>query len=345
MPFLLILVLQIISHTFASPLGIQEEWSRVSDPLIMDHNYETRFYALPLNGEVAHLQKFWSGDYWPLNRGNINYRWNASPTFNMPSPSLIQAQSMSQQELAQLSPAEKFDLLNGRYSYPLKQEVIGISNPNAQYWEGICHGWAPAAMNHNEPTPKNLKNRDGIMVPFGSSDIKGILSYYYAYPYHVPDTHQVGRRCNENDCIPDLNAGAFHIVLTNKVGLEKIGFIADMAANKEVWNHPIMSYNSKILSDGHGPASNSAPGTTRTVLINTTINYSDESDNNWNTVQGTRLQHIATMKLSYLVEINVYGQIIGGEWRSVKKPDFLWTMERPARFIGTFSKLSGLLND
>lgn len=344
MPFYLILSL-FISSAFASPLGPQEGWSQVSDPLIMQRDYETRLYALPSRGEVALLRKFWSSDYWPLNKGNINQRWNASPNFSSPSPSLSLARNMSQQELAQLSPAEKFDLLNGRYYYPLKQEVIKNSNPHAQYWEGICHGWAPAAMNHNEPTPKTLKNRDGILIPFGSSDIKGILSYFYAYPYHVPDTHQVGRRCEEERCLPDLNAGAFHIVLTNKIGIDKTGFIADMAANQEVWNHPIMSFDSVVTNDSRGPRETSAPGTTRVVTVNTTINYVDESDNSWNTVIGTGLQKITRVKFSYSLEINVYGQVIGGEWRSLKKPDFLWTMERPARFTGNYARLAELLND
>ncbi len=344
MPFCLILSF-FISSAFAAPLGPQEGWSQVSDPLIMQRNFETRLYALPNRGEVAHQRKFWSGDYWPLNKGLINQRWNASPNFSFPSPSLTLARSMSQPELAQLSPAEKFDLLNGRYYYPLKQEVIKNSNPQALSWEGICHGWAPAAMNHNEPTPKVLKNRDGIIIPFGSSDIKGILSYFYAYAHRVPNTYQVGRRCESNNCYPDLNAGAFHIVLTNKIGLDKTGFIADVAANQEVWNHPIISYEAVVTNESRGARADSAPGTKRTVTFNTKINYLDESDNSWNTVLGTNLQRITTVRLSYMLEINVYGQVIGGEWRSQKKPDFLWTMERPARFTGNYLRLAELLND
>lgn len=351
MALYLLLTLLLTPLSFASPLSIQEKWSAVSDPLIMGSNFETRFFALPLGGQVTNKKRFWSGDYWPLNKGNINRRWNASANFTTPSPTAAQARSMAQQDLAQLSPAEKFDLFNGRYDYPLKQAVIKIADPAAQNWEGICHGWAPASINHNEPTPKLLKNPDGILIPFGSSDIKGILSYYYAYPYQVPNTHQVGRRCNdsrlalEEDCERDLNAAAFHIILANKIAMENEGFIADVNRFKEVWNHPIMSYQSSVLNDNRGARGTSAPGTVRTVKVNTRVVYGDEAPNNWNPLLGTPLQKMDSAEFTYMLEIDVYGQIIGGEWSSIRRPDFLWTKEKSTSFTGNFKRLPELLND
>ncbi len=305
---------------------------------------------MPMKAEVTHRQKFWSGDYWALNKGNINFRWNASKNFPSASPSLAQLKNMSSQEIAQLSPAEKFDLLNGRYHYPLKAEVQKNSNPDAKGWEGICHGWAPAAMNHNEPTPKTLMNPDGVLIPFGSSDIKAVLSYYYANPYQVPDTHQVGRRCfnsrvtRERDCKQDLNPGAFHIILVNKIAFENEGFIADLSRYKEVWNHPIMWYESTMENE-RGPRNNSAPGTVRTVKINTKIIYADETKNYWDTVQGTSLQKVDSAKFSYILEIDANGQIIGGEWKSLHRPDFLWNKAKPTSFLPAYVKLADLLND
>lgn len=339
------------SLSFAAPLEIQERWSNVSDPLIMSRNYEIRFFALPLSGVVNRKQRFWSGDYWALNKGNINKRWHAGGSFKLASPTFEQAKALTIEQLAQFSPAEKFDLLNGRYDYPLKHEVIKIADPNAKNWEGICHGWAPAAMNHNEPTPKSLRNRDGLVIPFGSADIKAILSYYYAYPYQVPNTHQVGRRCddsainNNNDCKKDLNAGAFHIILSNRIGLENEGFIADINRYREVWNHPIMQYSSKIKNDSRGAGTNSAPGTVRVVRVDTKITYADETNNYWNPTQGTNLQKVDHAQLSYSLEIDAYGQIIGGEWNSIQRPDFLWIKEKPDHFLSGYTRLADLLND
>lgn len=337
-------------YAFSAPMGIQEEWSNVSDPLIINRNFETRFVMLPLQAQVKDEKKYWSGDYWPLNKGLINQRWNAKSALH-PTLSKETLKTMTQNQLAQLSPSEKFDLLNGRYHFPLKKEVEGYSHYGAADWEGICHGWAPASMNHNEPYPKTLKNPDGIMVPFGSADIKALLSYYYAYPYQVANTYQLGRRCyngrfrmNE-DCKKDLNAGAFHIVLTNRIGLENKGLIADMNRYEQVWNHPLMKYQVKILSDSRGRRSSSAPGTARLVKVQTKVTYVDESPNFWEPLNGTSQHRLLSENFRYLLELNAYGQIIGGEWISGRRPDFLWLKARPNVFLENYKRLRELTND
>lgn len=334
---------------FASSLSIQEAWTNISDPLLMSRNFENRLYLLPKNGRVTEPQKYWSGDYWPMSKGNINRRWNAGPNFSMVSPDKPTALGMSQDEIAQLSPAEKFDLLNARYYYPLKAEVEKLTDYAAESWEGICHGWAPASMNHNEPTAKILKNRDGVLIPFGSADIKAILSYYYAYPYQVADTHQMGRRCesrymNHDDCRQDLNAGAFHIILTNRIGLENQGFVADMDRFKQIWNHPIVGYTTRVKKQG-GPKNSSAPGTARTVKYSTTLEYVSESINSWGPLIGTPNQRTKKQEVNYLLDIDAYGMIIGGEWTSYERPDFLWIKEKPQKFSGNYLRLPELLND
>jgi hypothetical protein len=204
-------------------------------------------------------------------------------------------------------------------------------------------------MNHNEPKPKTMKNKDGVIIPFGSADIKAILSYFYAYPYQVADTFQLGRRCERSvrlnsECKQDLNAGAFHMVLANRVGRENKGFVVDMDRFKQVSNHPIMSYATRILKES-GPKRNSAPGTVRTVKVSTTIIYGDESINSWEPLIGTRYQKTKKQNLKYLVEVDSYGSIIGGEWVSAIRPDFLWTKDKPQKFTGHYQRLPELLND
>lgn len=335
---------------FAKPMEIEGGWEGISTPLLMSNHFENRFYMLPLKGRVDEPEKYWSGDYWAMYKGSINRRWNAPSKFKRPSPSKSEIKNWTQKEISQLSPSEKFDLLNGRYYYPLKEEVKKLASYDAQKWEGICHGWAPASMNHNEPTPKTLKNPDGIMIPFGSADIKAILSYYYAYPYVVDNTHQVGRRCDDNvvtrdpHCKQDTNAGAFHMILTNRIALENIGFVADMARYQKVWNYPIISYSSKITGEGK-KRRDSAPGTTRTVRIKTTLTYADESINTWNPLLGTKAQKYKKTTLNYILELNERGEIIGGVWKSLARPDFLWIKERPRAFKGNYVKLGLLLND
>ncbi|HXH29387.1 MAG TPA: hypothetical protein VNJ01_01120 [Bacteriovoracaceae bacterium] len=341
--------------------GIMEAWGPLSDPNLMNPNFKKEFSRLPMSGRSANPRKFWSGDYWALNKGNINYRWNADDKkgFNLRSPSRSEVQRMSFNELSQLSPTEKYDIMVGRYDYPLVAEVAKIGDKKAEDWEGICHGWAPAAMNHIEPTPKTMSNPDGVQVPFGSSDIKALLSYYYANGYQVPDTHQMGRRCPEGnfvnrwfrgfgvsdkDCKADLNAGAFHIVLANRLGIEGIGFIADIDRYKQVWNHPISGFSSRI-EEYKKPKRDSAPGTVRVVRVKTDITYTDESENEWNTVIGTSVQKVEDKDYEYDLDLDSQGNIIGGKWETKDRPDFLWDKERPSRFEGNLSQLGRLLND
>lgn len=328
-------------------------WDSDSDPGIMNNYFEKKFTSLPLEGRVFDKDKYWSGDYWALNKGNINYRWYArnKSGFNLISPDKERARRMSIPELAELSPSEKYDLFTGRYDYPLKQEVAKISNPKALTWEGICHGFSPASMNHKEPTPKLMRNPDGIEIPFGSSDIKALLSYYYAHAHIAPDTHQMGKRCFEGqfmarnkDCHEDMNAGAFHIVLGNRLGFEGKGLIADLQRYKEVWNHPVNAYRSEILRE-LPPSQTSARGTVKRIEIRTEITYVDENGNDWRPVIGTFKQAYKKMTYQYFIELDSNGSIIGGEWISKIRPDFLWIMGKPRRFEGILSRLGELLND
>lgn len=255
---------------------------------------------------------------------------------------------MTAEQIAQLAPSEKYDLYVGRYDYPLKRMVAKISSPDAQPWEGICNGWASATVNHDQPVPKTLKNPDGVSIPFGSADIKGLLSFYYAF-VNKPDTnHFMGRRCtsdnpssDQEECGQDLNAGAFHIALTNLVGLKSVGLIGDLTPTSQVWNYPIYKYEATIL--GEGPVSKlSAPGTTKVLKIETHIQYQSEGLNQWQAVEFQE-NPVFTKRYEYLLDLNQEGHIIGGLWLSEDRPDFLWSIDPPKEFIGVLSKLGDLL--
>lgn len=318
-------------------------WESDSDPIIMSTHFQKKFTSLPLTGNISDELKFWSGDYWALKKGNINYRWYAKNKigYNLNSPDKERARRMRIPELAELSPSEKYDLFTGRYDYPLRNEVDRIADKNAQIWEGICHGWSPATMNHNEPVPKLMTNPDGIEIPFGSTDIKALLSYYYAYAHKAPYTYQVGKRCfkgpllnREKDCNEDLNAGAFHIILGNRIGLDQKGFIVDLQRFEQVWNHPVTGYQSRLLKN-----------TGSMVELKTEITYVDENGHDWQTVIGTKKQLSKTTTYHYQLDLNSNGEITGGLWLSKDRPDFLWMMARPRQFVGTLSRLGELLED
>ena len=324
-------------------------WERSSRPEIMLTDYQKKFIKLPLKGSAREEKHYWSSDYWALNKGGINFRWN-SPVpqgFNLISPGKAEAQSMSETELGWLSPAEKFDLLKGDYKYSLKKEVLKRASPTRKDWEGICHGWAAAALNHSEPRPRVLANPDGLMIPFGSSDIKALLSYFYAYHYSPSSTHQTGRRCNGTQyCQDDLNAGAFHLILSNRLGLKRESFILDIENGREVWNQVAYTYQSKVIKKNLSPSPSSAPGTFKVHRLRTQLKVVfNIVTNSWDPVIGTPLQTYKELEYEYDLDLNRAGEVIGGDWVSTERPDFLWYVSKAQGFTPMFKKLERLLMD
>ena len=329
---------------------LKRPWEGISDPLIMSSTFQRTFRNMPKSGVAKGVKRLWSSDYWALRYGNINNRWNTPrPTgYGYHSPTKEEALKMTDAQLRALAPSEKFDLFNGHYDYPLRKDVATHASPDIPLWMGICHGWAPAAVNHDEPNPITVANPDGVQVPFGSSDIKALLSYYYAYKYRAVSTHQMGRRCEDDlfgdNCKHDMNAGAFHIVLTNRVGIEGGSFIADIERKAEVWNHPITHYTTYIDEDNIEPDYNSARGTVKRVNMRTTMGYVFEiKSNNWYPVIGTRDQVVFEKRYQYYLDINSAGAVIGGDWISKDRPDFLWNVDRVPGFVGMFARLGELL--
>jgi hypothetical protein len=335
-------------------VAVDEAWKGFSAPEIMSSGFTHLVRELPFEGSILSGSRAWSGHYWPSKHGSINHRWNSprQEKFDYKSPTREQVAAMSLDELAMLSASEKYDLFLGRYDYPLKKEASGVASRLAPSWAGICHGWAPAALHHSEPVARVVTNPDGIRIPFASADIKAVLSYFYAFHYEVESTHQMGLRCffgswvgGARGCDQDLNAGAFHIVMANKLGLQNEGFLMDKERFNEVWNQPVVAFKSRVI-DANLPASRKAAKTAvREQRIATELFYTDESDPVWDAVWGTPNQVIGSMQLQYRIEIDREGRIVGGEWESKERPDFLWKKSKAQMFPGLFVRLPELLVD
>jgi hypothetical protein len=310
----------------------------VSENMFFDMKMSMNFNLLPLKGKIGNPGLLWSGDIWKLSRGAINFRWNAveKSGFNYQSPTSREILAYPKDKMRELSPAEKYDIYAGRYDYPLKNEVDWVARQGKMEWEGLCHGWAGASLNHVEPEPVTVTNPDGILVEFGSSDIKALLTFAYSKMSITPE-QSLGKRCeyyslldDEDYCDDDLSAMTFHIVLTNKVGLRGQSFIADMDRYKEVWNHPVLSYESKIVSR-----------TNSKIVLTTKISYVDVMEKNaWE--KGMK-QMISYMTMTYELKLDGSGNIIDSKWISRERPDFLWTVSRPEEFDGYLSLLKNLV--
>ncbi len=272
-----------------------------------------------------------------------------------------------------LSPAEKYDLLVGDSKKTLTDTVLrnGASyaksndDRSIEKWMGICHGWAPAAYMYPRPARAlKLTAADGVtQISFYPDDIKALASLLWANAQ--PDVRFIGGRCNnktpkedENgrttdpDCF-DTNPGTWHLSVVNQIGAAKRSFVMDASYDYEVWNQPIYSYEYSYYN----------PQTLKAVktLAEATVLKSDFTADKfptWRSPEGKSIVGIV-MKLVYIaetqpikstadsptddrrvavrylydLELNAKGEIIGGEWRVNRHPDFLWTPAPNARAL------------
>ncbi len=337
--------------------SLRERWNSANDPLnFLPSNFERALDRLPLESEIS--KKPWSDTYWPSSAAGLGRRWNDPNTnddqdFSYRPFKLAQLREMSSSDLAKLSPAEKFDILNSAYDYPLLKAERARTSPESPGWEGLCHGWASAAINFAEPKSVLVRNPDNIEIPFGAADVKALIDLYTGN-YSSSRIYYVAERCNfdfvENpeakkrpEC-RDANAGMFHLVLANKLGVQKRGFVADINRDQQVWNQPIYSFSSQIVGERQGASPGAARGTVKEVMIRTVMGYIAETIPEWD----AGIVNESEREYNYQLELNANGQIIGGAWLDESRPDFLWSQEKPKFYdVGPykFSRLSSLLRE
>ena len=374
--------------------GIAARWNASPwiNPYLFDMAIHHR-YNLPTAAEVAVMDDDAKAVLAMLEQMTPTERFSlietGLSTLRYHSPTLEEAKSMSPEEIdKQLSPAEKYDLFRGKYEYPLTHEVLGAKNvgPLRSYWEGICHGWAPASVNHAEPKPVKMFNPDGIEVRFGSADVKALLDLMYAgRPSGVlgflrvsgptAAVNQMGYRCNVDltknpnaggTRCGGVNAGSFHIAMTNYIGIQHRPFVADVAHGREIWNNPVYAYSYKIVGSQicqqplkASVCAGADERTYRRVRLQTTIRYPSDDERlapQYNPTIGKPEMLVPPTegpinpapfadtyryeegKYEYWLELDRDDNIVGGDWVSFDRPDYVWMMsKRP--FAGEFEDL------
>jgi hypothetical protein len=369
----------VLGKTFAS------SWDKSNDPRyfnpVIKQKVVLKLDELPLKGELKDKRFGWSESYWPSNLGGIAYRWNHPDPqpFGYKLLSKKELLKMSQEEMSTLSPAELYDIAMGDYQYSLTKKVLKTYSSLDLWWEGICHGWSLAATNYPEPDKNVITNKDGISVPFGSSDVKGLLSMHDAFNskgFYV----RIGDRCAVEGKVPgeerpedgeisfpsvkeaqrrecsDVNAGAFHVVLTSLIGLNSQGLVADVDRFNDVWNQPVTSYESEIVGEIPLTAMDIKNNIHKKVQIKTQMIYGDELEFytpeleaegvvgfvSKNPVTGTSVQMFNSKQYEYILELNQKGEITGGEWVSETRPDMLWVKAKDQKFLNGRFPLEGL---
>ena len=166
----------------------------------------------------------------------------------------------------------------------------------------------------------------------------------------------------ENDgACEDTNAGAFHVMAANQLGMMHEGFALDKTRDAEVWNQPAYAFDTKVVGTvPNGPRS--APGTSRTIQVETKLYYADDTDYGWafwyptltnlfsvetnfmaefdryqkllinEGDQTTAAKYPANVidsdTYQYTLELDAQDKILGGEWLTLERPDYLWIAEK-----------------
>lgn len=310
----------------------------------------------------------WSGSYWPTYQGGLSHRWQMNQSSNNYKDYLYETFSASDLEslpkntLDLLSPSEKYDMWLGHTSFPLtlheqSRTKSVVRDGAVETWFGLCHGWAPAAF--LEPQAKQsvtVKTPVGRDVTFFASDIKALVTKVYADA--SLSSRFIGGRCYDNEIMRDAsgraidskcrdtNPATFHLVLEDYIGRQNKSFIMDVTASGEVWNQPVYSYQfqySNRRSYSPDSYSNAAQGTAELVDVFAKVKYMVETQQSRSAVRS----QVKQMNLSYTLELNKDGYIIGGEWLGSEYPDFLWAPTiKPENFatsILSYKKVKELL--
>lgn len=332
-------------------IAFGSSWPRGNNPIYFESELSFKLNQLPSHADISNNYTMWPGNHWASNFGGIAQRWSSGKPqhFSYHRYSLKELQKIEPHLLNELSPAEKYDIYMGRYDYPTVKREWKRTSPSNASWFGICHGVAPAALNHPEPQTITVINRDKIKIQFYSSDVKALMSYYYA-THSSSKTIQVGKRCNtrqggrlrrgQRRACSDMDPAVFHILITNFIGLKGKSFIVDIDPNNEVWNHLPNAYSYEIYEESD-PSENSTIGTVKRLWIGLEVSYASTIAQSFHPVIGTPAEIYFTNNYQYFLDINSRDEIIGGHWISDLRPDFIWNRPK-TKFRGYWSKINDI---
>lgn len=271
-------------------------------------------------------------------------------------------------KLEVLSPAEKYDLLIGNYQGPLNSHMWDQGKKEIERhneireWVGLCHGLAMASL--QLPSPKysiKVKSADGKhLIKFYPEDIKALGSYHWSQD-NIP-LRMLGGRCEqskvktdangrviESDC-RDPNPASFHLALVNRLGVQKKSLIMDSSQDIEVWNYPIVAYDFNFFNPNNGnkgfklknamiPKADykndkfskfRSPATEFIVGVEAKIDYQKSIEPEQEDKDSTQSKARVSVLYRYDLELDSYGNILGGEWYTNSNPDFIWFPEDSA---------------
>jgi hypothetical protein len=266
-----------------------------------------------------------------------------------------------------LSPSEKYDLIMGDSGLSLtaaswrRGQSFQDQSGTVATWMGICEGWAAASIMTPGPVRRvSVATPMGKSVTFYPSDLRGLASLLWSSA--APRMRFISTRCNvkqpaqnangriiDQACF-DPNPGTWHMTVVNQLGLGKKPFIMDSRYDYEVWNRPVISYKITYFNPQTSVQSQKAAAVTIPKALFTRDKFSEFRSDDARFVVGVsmdvtyaselRSHHLEgssfssrIVKYVYDLELNAEGKIIGGEWYTNSRPDFLYKPPEGSRAI------------
>jgi hypothetical protein len=291
----------------------------------------------PRQLEAMSKVKAWSGPYWPSSRGGVAGRWQffvpwRVRLYHVLTPAEAAVSVLSPQRIAELSPAEKFDLLLGRLDFPLTHRELkhaqgGILLPA---WYGLCHGLVVASTKVTAPRQDvEVRGILGHKILFYRDDIKALLSLLYS---QVDQMQILGVRCEQEEwwrqwkwweehdsSCRDVNPGSFHQALIKIVGEQRGALYMDLNRGPGVRNFAIRGYKARSMVMKKGKDVDS-------VSIKMEVFTNKYLTPTTRPLAGADSEDGTSLTFHYRLEVDKNNVILGGEWQSRNFPDFLWRM-------------------
>jgi len=98
----------------------------------------------------------------------------------------------------------------------------------------------------------------------------------------------------------------------------------------------VFAFDSQVLGE-QGPSPGAAPATVKEIVVQSVVHITANAQPSW---QPLGQEQTPTMRVGYMyrLELNSTGDIIGGEWLTADRPDFLWKLDEP-KFVGGWAEL------
>lgn len=281
-------------------------WNRPENLPGATGGIEYRLDQLPRSGQSSHT--VWSGDWLPYSRGGAAKR--TSPF--------------------EASALEKYDMVTNSQGLATSWEWQQVRRYGGYAWAGHCNGLAAAGSMTKSPV-RGVYYRG---VYFSPEDIRTLLVELWQ-----GGGSMVGGRCDRRNVATDaagrfvaeecrdLNAGTFHINLTNFLGRFQTSLIFDITALEQVWNYPATNFQvvySQALSASDANRYIGSWGD------HYQFNSSAVGFTYYKTQVSLASGHVK--EYQYVVETDAQGLVIGGEWVGQSKyehPDFMWRHTTP----------------